>query len=190
VSDPLRNGTSTHANMVNAVHTDNIWPLETNANISDASKKALTNRYTKNQYENGMPRKLNYRFELPNGEYTVKLYFADPWNCSKNPIVTINGEEKLSNIPVNQSVITTATITNGELDLVVTAPESTLCINLCYILIYLPEDAVVTPEPTATPTESPTIAPTETPVEPADTPDIPADTEKNSPAGLLAGAVE
>ena len=193
VSTPLRNGTASHANMINAVHTDNTWPLETNANISDASKKALTNRYTKNQYENGMPRMLNYRFELPNGEYTVKLYFNDPWNCSKNPIVTINGEEKLNNIPVNQSVTTTATITNGELDLVITAPASTLCINLCYILIYLPEDAIVTPEPTNAPTETPaepTASPTETPAEPTNAPtDIPVAGGNNGgfPTGLVAG---
>lgn len=195
VSSPLKNGTANNANMINTVFTDNTWPLETNANITDASKKALTNRYTKNQYENGMPRTLNYRFELPNGEYTVKLYFTDPWNCSKNPIVTINGEEKLNNIPVNQSVTTTATITNGELDLVVTAPASTLCINLCYILIYLPEDAVVTPEPTAAPTKTPvepTVAPTEAPAEPTiapDTPtdDIPADNDGGFPTALVAG---
>lgn len=196
VSDPLKNGTANHAGMVNAVHTDNTWPFETNANMSDTSKKALTNRYTKNQFENGMPRKLNYRFELPNGEYTVKLYFSDPWNCSKNPIVTINGEEKLNNIPVNQSVTTTATITNGELDLVVTAPSSTLCINLCYILIYLPEDAQITPEPTLTPTDAPaepTIAPTTPPAEPAAAPtgaptDTPADnTPSGFPTALVAG---
>lgn len=194
VSDPLKNGTANHAGMVNAVHTDNTWPFETNANITDSSKKALTNRYTKNQFENGMPRKLNYRFELPNGEYTVKLYFSDPWNCSKNPIVTINGEEKLNNIPVNQSVTTTATITNGELDLVVTAPSSTLCINLCYILIYLPEDAQITPEPTPTPTDAPaepTVAPIETPSEPtAAPPDAPADTPAdNTPSGFPTALV-
>ena len=140
-----------------------------------------------------MPRMLNYRFELPNGEYTVKLYFNDPWNCSKNPIVTINGEEKLNNIPVNQSVTTTATITNGELDLVITAPASTLCINLCYILIYLPEDAIVTPEPTNAPTETPaepTASPTETPAEPTNAPtDIPVAGGNNGgfPTGLVAG---
>lgn len=184
VSDPLKNGTANHANMINAVFTDNTWPFETAAGYSDTTKKALTNRYTKNQFENGMPRKLNYRFELPDGEYTVKLYFADPWNCSKNPIVTINGKEKLNNIPVNKVVSTTAVITDGELDLVITAPASTLCINLCYILIYLPENALVTPEPTAVPTN----APTEPAVAPSDSPtDIPAGSDSSFPTALVAG---
>ncbi len=195
VSSPLKNGTANNANMLQAVFTDNTWPFETNAALNDTSKKAQTNRYTKNQYENGIPRKLNYRFELPNGEYSVKLYFTDPWNCSKNPIVTINGEEKLTNIPVNQSVTATAQVTDGILDLVITAPESTLCINLCYILIYLPEDSAEIPEATVPPvgdeTTEPTILPEATPSQDPDSlsQTEPAHTAFVFPAVLAAGAI-
>ena len=194
VSNPLRNGTATNANMINAVHTDNTWPFETNAGVTDTTLKTGTNRYTKNQFENGMPRTLHYRFELPDGEYTIELYFTDPWNCSKNPMVSANGEQKLSDIPMNKAVTTSAQVTDGNLNLVITAPSSTLCINLCYIKIYLPEDATITPDPTTAPTLDPTSIPdhpSEVPDKPTDTPDAPtANTpadHSSFPPALIAG---
>ena len=160
VSSPLKNGTASHAGMVNAVHTDNTWPFETNASTSDTSIKTETNRYTKNQVENGIARHLNYQFSLPNGEYTVELYFSDPWNCCRNPIVSINGEQKLSQIQTNKAVTTTALITDERLMLSVTAPDSTPCINLCYIKIYLPKESAVTPTVTPAPTATPALTQT------------------------------
>ena len=45
--------------------------------------KTASNRYTKNQYEDGYTtRFLDYAFELPDGTYTVEIGFANPWNCS------------------------------------------------------------------------------------------------------------
>ena len=162
ISSPLRNGTANNAAMTNTVFTDNTWAFETNATVTDASSKTATNRYTKNQYENGIARNLNYKFELPNGKYTVELFFSDPWNCSKNPVVSLEGKEVLTNVAVNKTVTAEAEVTDGELNLAITTPATTLCINLCYIKIYLPEDAVVTPaEPTAAPEA--TVAPTEAP---------------------------
>ena len=83
---------------------------------------------------------------------------------------------------------------DGELNLNITAPNETLCINLCYIKIYLPEDAKVTPAPTETPcpteTPEPTAAPTEAPVEPTDAPsitDTSADSKGGSALPLVAG---
>ena len=99
---------------------------------------------------------------------------------------------------------------DGELDLEITSPNATLCLNLCYIKIYLPEDAVATPtpEPTATPVPTkapePTTAPTEAPAEnnASNSADAPAnnDTVKNGSAlpwvaggavviGAIAGAL-
>ena len=157
VSSPLKNGTPTNAGMTNAVFTDNTWPFETDGSVKDTSAKTATNRYTKNQYENGIARNLNYSFELPNGEYVVEFYFADPWNCSKNPIVSAGDVQILKDIPIGKAVTAKVSVTDGELNLKITSPSSTLCINLCYIKIYLPEDMLVpeTPEPAAEPTEVP-----------------------------------
>lgn len=161
VSSPLRNGTASNPGMTDAVFTDNTWAFETNSGLSDTSPKTATNRYTKNQYENGMARNLNYNFELPNGKYTVEVYFTDPWGCSKNPTLSLEGQPVLKNIAMNQAVTAEVTVEDGELNLAVTAPDSTLCINLCYIKIYLPKEAEATPTPKATATPVPTEAPAE-----------------------------
>ncbi len=63
-----------------AIYTANTWAYETDPR--DGKPKTSTNRYTKNQYENGMERALDYAFELPNGKYEVEIGFSNPWNCS------------------------------------------------------------------------------------------------------------
>lgn len=199
VSSPLKNGTASNPVMTNTVFTDNTWALETNSSLSDASPKTATNRYTKNQYENGIARNLNYKFALPVGTYTVELYFTDPWNCSKNPIVSLEGHQVLKNVPMNQAVTAQVQVKDGELDLAITSPAATLCLNLCYIKIYLPEEAKVTPtpEPTVTPvpteTPEPTVAPeepTEAPAEPTEAPadaNTSADSKSGSALPWVAG---
>jgi len=201
VSSPLKNGTASNPGMTNTVFTDNTWALETNSSLSDNSPKTATNRYTKNQYENGIARNLNYKFALPVGTYTVELYFTDPWNCSKNPIVSLEGHKVLKDVPMNKAVTAQVQVKDGELDLEITSPSATLCLNLCYIKIYLPEELKVTPtpEPTATPvpTEAPepTVAPaepTESPAEPTIAPadaNTSADSKNGSALPLVAGGV-
>jgi hypothetical protein len=139
VSEPLKNGTATNAAMTNAVYTDNTWPYETDDSIKDGASKTATNRYTKNQYESGIARNLNYEFEVPNGEYEIELYFTDPWNCSKNPIVSAEETVLVEAAAVNQAVSAKVEVTDGKLSLNITAPDETLCLNLAYIKIYLPE---------------------------------------------------
>ena len=155
VSSPLRNGVASNPRITNAVFTDNTWAFETNSGLSDKSPKTATNRYTKNQYENGIERNLNYRFELPNGKYTVELYFTDPWNCSKNPVISLEGRNVLENVAVNKEVTTEVEVTDGELFLKIFAPSETKCLNLCYIKIYMPKENTNTPEATVAPTEAP-----------------------------------
>ena len=189
VSTPLRNGTANNPGMTNTVFTDNTWTFETNSALSDSSPKTATNRYTKNQYENGIARNLNYSFELPNGKYTVELYFTDPWNCSKNPIVSLEGFQVLKNVAMNKAVTAEVLVKDGELNLAITSPSATLCLNLCYIKIYLPEDAVATPTPeptmapqetlTPVPTEAPTEAPSVAPTEDTASDTTPADISTN-----------
>ncbi|MBE5939540.1 MAG: hypothetical protein E7266_03995 [Lachnospiraceae bacterium] len=137
VSEPLKNGSASNAGMTNAVFTDNTWAFETNMALNDESEKTLTNRYTKNQFESGIARNLNYSFELPNGEYEVILYFVNPWNCSLNPIVSAEGTKVIDAAAVDKEVSATVTVTDGKLDLNITSPDSTLCINLAYIKVVI-----------------------------------------------------
>lgn len=113
------------------VSTNSTWAQEGLA--GDGIEKYTSNRYTKNQYESSLARKLSYKFDLDNGTYTVKIYFADPWGCSKNPSVSANGEAKITNGAVGEELTFTVTVTNGELTLDITSSD--LCINLCYIQI-------------------------------------------------------
>lgn len=140
ISNPLKNGMATNAEIKNAAYTDNTWPFETDNAIKDGAAKTSTNRYTKNQYENGIARNLNYDFELPNGEYEIELYFTDPWNCSKNPIVSAEGTTIIENAEVNKAVTGKVKVDDGKLSLNITSPDATLCLNLAYIKIYMPDD--------------------------------------------------
>ena len=91
VSDPLKNGSSNKG----GVYTDNTWAYEFNTEAQDVSSKTGSNRYTKNQYENGIEtRYLDYKFELEAGTYMVETYMADPWNCSKSPSLLLDTESK------------------------------------------------------------------------------------------------
>ncbi|MCD8120542.1 MAG: glycoside hydrolase family 127 protein [Lachnospiraceae bacterium] len=120
------------------VYTANTWCYE--YATDDGQAKEETNRYTKNQYESGMDRDIEYAFELENGTYTVEVCFTDPWSCSNNPTVTANAGKDSESIvcsALNLSTSTTATaevtVTDGELTLSFTTTD--LCINLCYIKI-------------------------------------------------------
>lgn len=82
VSDPLKNGSSNKG----GVDTDHTWAYESNAANKDVASKTDSNRYTKNQYEQGIEvRYMDYKFQLKAGEYTVETCVADPWNCSQSP---------------------------------------------------------------------------------------------------------
>ncbi len=188
VSSPLKNGTANNAKMTNAVFTDNTWPYETDATVTDTSSKLATSRYTKNQYENGMARNLNYSFELPDGEYLVELYFTDPWSCSKNPIVAAEEKTLLTNAAVHSKVTAAVSVTDGELNLNITAPNSTLCINLCYIKIYLPQELVVTPTPVPTVVPHETLYPTQE-ATPTTVPDNTPDDSNTNSKGKLSPVV-
>lgn len=115
----------------NGIGTNSTWAYEFNA--GDGQEKTASNRYTKNQYESGVARNLHYKFELDNGSYTVKVYFADPWGCSKNPSVAANGVSKVTGAAVGEEISFEVTVTGGELVLDFTSDD--LCINLCYIKI-------------------------------------------------------
>lgn len=113
------------------IGTNSTWAYE--YSTPDGSDKTVTNRYTKNQVESNVARNLHYKFELEDGTYVVKMYFADPWNVSANPNVSANGTSKITNGAIGQELSFNITVTNGELVLDITSDS--LCINLCYIVI-------------------------------------------------------
>ena len=119
------------------IYTANTWPDEGNA--ADGKDKAVSFRYTKNQYENNIARHLDYAFELPKGEYTIEMAFRDPWGCSKNPSVyAVDGTTKTlvaSNCATDGSAVSgKATVgDSGKLQLSFNSEDK--AINLCYIII-------------------------------------------------------
>ncbi len=115
------------------IGTNSTWANEYAA--GDGVSKTQTDRYTKNQTENGVARNLHYKFQLPDGSYTVKVYFVDPWGVSKNPAVSAEGQVKLTGCAMDTELSFTVIVTDGTLDLDFTSSD--LCINLAYIIIEL-----------------------------------------------------
>lgn len=130
------------------LYTANTWPDE--YNTADGKDKTSSFRYTKNQYENDIPRHLDYGFTLPNGEYTVEMCFSDPWSCSTKPSVYANygkDDQKLiaSDCVTDGKTPTTAkvTVTDGTLTLNFRTEDK--AINLNYIIIK-PIDTAALPQ--------------------------------------------
>ena len=122
-----------------SVSTNSTWAQE-NPLLSDGASKTDSNRYTKNQFEEGWQTlKLAYKFELPDGKYTVKVYLADPWGCSKNVDASANGAKVLTNAACGTELSFDVTVEGGVLLLEFTNPvnqaANELCINLSYIKI-------------------------------------------------------
>ncbi len=124
-----------------AIYTANTWAYEFNP--KDGAPKTETNRYTKNQYENGIAeRYLDYAFELENGKYEVEIGFADPWGCSNLHDVWANIDkadavELASGYNVSSGALrATVNVTDGELTLNFrNKTQSGLAINVSYIII-------------------------------------------------------
>lgn len=132
--DDVYNGSSKSQGL----YTASTWANE--LNTADNQDKANTDRYTKNQYENGIERHLDYGFTLPNGKYSVEIGFRDPWSCSKSPSVYSNyGKPDQSTVlqDVNVSGNTTAkgnvTVKDGTLTLNFRTQDK--AINVSYIII-------------------------------------------------------
>lgn len=151
------------------VCTYNTWAYEFNNN--DNIDKMVSNRYTKNQYENGYPtRYIDYGFELENGKYEVEVGFADPWGVSNNPAVYADfgtDSERVisSDVDIASNPIATGTIevTDGELTLNMRSVlSSTLAVNVSYIKITAVSDGEVIPETPTTEDETDTEGETET----------------------------
>ncbi len=129
------------ANNNDGLYTAHTWCYE--YNDSDGLPKEDSNRYTKNQYEDGITtRYLDYSFELPNGTYTVEIGFSDPWGCSNMHDVYANidtdSEQVLAtSYNVSSGVLTAQVeVTDGVMTLNFrNATNSGLAINVTYIKI-------------------------------------------------------
>jgi len=127
-------------NCANGIGTAWSWAYE--YNDGDGVEKTSSNRYTKNQYENGIARHLDYAFELEDGEYTVEVVYSNPWNCSsKQTLTAYFGEANEQVLEANKTIASVGTTTvtakvtvsGGKLTLHFTSDD--LCINVCYIKI-------------------------------------------------------
>ena len=119
-----------HTPVSGTVSTNSTWAQE---GLDASAGKTVSNRYTKNQSEAGLSRKLSYQFEIEDGTYVVEVYFVDPWGVSKNPCVSANGTQIISNAGIGQAIQARVTVTGGSLKLDFTSTD--LCINLAYIRI-------------------------------------------------------
>ncbi len=173
------------------VYTANTWCYENNGG-DDGLPKEETNRYTKNQYENGIDRNLVYGFELENGTYSVTVGFADPWGCSNHPTLTANpdtDEETVIVKRLNLARGTTAegevTVKNGMLTLKFTSDDKAINVTFIKIVpISVDESSKTDPMETEAPdTEMPESEGTD----PADTEPSDGDThEKKISKGVIA----
>ena len=172
------------------VSTNHTWSNEY-FGTADGSAKTQSNRYTKDQYEDGISRHLEYDFELDAGVYTVEAVFTNPWSNGSPLKVKANDTVLAESLVVpggsiekNASATGTVAMTNnGTLKLSATA--NIKCILWCYIIIRkvgdyvetepeksntaLPDDtstittpAAQTPAPAVTPSASETPADTDT----------------------------
>ncbi len=127
------------------LYTAHTWCFEFNE--GDGKNKTASNRYTKNQYEDGIKeRYLDYAFELPNGSYTVEIGFSNPWSCSDLHNVYANlgmSDEVLlaESFHVTDKPLTAKVdVHEGKLTLNFrNATASGLAINVTYIKIYFAE---------------------------------------------------
>lgn len=142
ISNPLRNGVAKNDKNVEVggVSTDNTWPYEFNTPKQDVPKTS-SNRYTKNQSENGMsPRRLDYKFELEDGKYEVTVCCTAPWEVSVSPNAYLN-YEKENKVTIKEGMDASAQkpakkvidVTDGELT--VNLRSNNAAMNLAYILI-------------------------------------------------------
>ena len=142
VSEPLKNGSAS----CGGVFTDSTWPYEQNTANADAGSKTLSNRYTKNQYEDGIDvRFIDYKFEVAAGTYNIEVYTADPWSCSQSPTLLINSKDATADFnagkgtKLTSGTAKTETVTmeaDGDMTVSFRASgDANKAINVCYIKI-------------------------------------------------------
>lgn len=132
------------ANISDAIYTANTWAYEFAK--TDGIAKTESNRYTKNQLESGItPRLIDYKFELPNGTYTIEVGFSDPWGVSNQPSLYANmGKENeiliADLIEVGSDPVAKGQIVVSDGELTINLRSNNSAINVTYIKIGILED--------------------------------------------------
>ncbi|WP_407673173.1 glycoside hydrolase [Paenibacillus alkalitolerans] len=97
------------------------WGYEADDGMTWARTDATDAYETIRQYDGNLNGKgIAYRFQIPNGTYTVTVGFYDPWAASdRNMNLTINGETKLTDYVIGSKreakTFEGIAVTNGEL---------------------------------------------------------------------------
>jgi beta-glucosidase len=146
----------------------------------------------------------SYKFDLTNGNYTVKLYFAEIYFTAAGQRkfnVAIEGVSKLSNYDIFvdaggtnkgvEKVFTGISVTDGQLSIDLTNVTDNAKVNAIAILRESGATATPTPTPTSTPTSA--VTPTPTPastVTPTPTPTPLTYLKKVNCGGLAADGLE
>ena len=148
------------------LYTANTWCDE--YNTVDGRDKTSTFRYTKNQYENNIDRRISYGFTLHPGKYSVEMCFSDPWNCSTNPSVYTNYDSDESQCIMENCITDGKTASKGEMTVsangtiqldIISADKA---INVNYIIIRELESIPLPTTTTAVTTTSTTTTATGT----------------------------
>lgn len=113
------------------------WAYEYNDAGTDVPKEQ-SNRYCHNMTENGLDRVITYKFELPEeGEYTVEVGFAYPWDHSTSFDLYVNGSLAKAGITGTPDKCGVAAVTASPVDGFITVEGKTdmPTLNMAYIII-------------------------------------------------------
>lgn len=99
----------------------------TNVVGNDGDPMEATGRWTQDMKQNGIDRVVTYKFEIPNGTYEVEVGLMDLWDCAYLASVEVDGGDAWDSGEGYKGSTATATltaeVTDGELDVVITAGE-------------------------------------------------------------------
>lgn len=105
------------------VFTNYTWAFEQSGGNTPGIPKNQSCRYAKNQTESGIsPRSIAYRFELPEGKYTVQVALRNTWNNASPVTVLLNGVSGGSTT-VPSSDAQNATVAFNTNDIIISADE-------------------------------------------------------------------
>lgn len=126
------------------VRTPWSWANEWGTVGDDLIDVTETMRYTKNMTEEGKDRELKYKFELPDGTYSVEVGFYDLWNLSESPDIEANGTLVADEFSIATNAVEGSTnkavfkgdvtVSGGALTLRFT--DEAACVNVSYIKVY------------------------------------------------------
>ena len=129
------------SSLSSGIYTANTWPDERSK--QDGRDKTASFRYTKNQFEHDIDRNLEYGFTLPKGKYQLEIGFADPWDCSNGPTVSLTHGGKptklVEKLDLKSAKTATVPFTVTDSDVKLKLTSDSQAINVTYIKITIQE---------------------------------------------------